>query len=64
MIFDNGLVIFSTSTKQKLFIIDGLRWEAWPDNGDDTVNYRAVFNIKIIDKVIFTSSYFYLIKVM
>ncbi|MGG6192675.1 hypothetical protein ACQV2B_01030 [Pantoea allii] len=44
--FGNGLVLSSTLAKQELFLINGLFWEAWPDNGDDTVNYRAVFNTK------------------
>ncbi|WP_162286980.1 hypothetical protein [Pantoea stewartii] len=44
--FENGLIISSTSTKKNLFAMGGLFWEGWPDNGDDTVNYRAFFNTK------------------
>lgn len=43
--FGHGLVLSSTSTRQELFSIDDIFWEPWPDNGVNTVAYRAVFNI-------------------
>ena len=44
--FNRMLALTPFITKKEIMENDTLNWEAWPDKGDNTVSYRAIFNTK------------------
>ncbi|WHQ74102.1 hypothetical protein [Pantoea sp. Lij88] len=46
LVFNDSLSLNPKITKQELMSIPGFTWEAWPDNGGNTVSYRSVFPLK------------------
>ncbi|AFI88285.1 hypothetical protein EXT68_22630 [Pectobacterium parmentieri] len=44
--FDNKLTINSFITKKEIMGLEDICWEAWPSKGDETVSYRAVFEME------------------
>ncbi|URQ61411.1 hypothetical protein LQ939_03435 [Pantoea alhagi] len=46
LVFENKLALTPVLTKKEIMGSDKLNWEAWPSKGDNTITYRAIFDLE------------------